>query len=635
VASSSDTDSLIGTQLGVYTIESVIGRGGMGVVYLADDPRLRRHVALKVISPELAGSPEFRERFLRETHVAASLEHPNIVPIHDAGETDGVLYLVMRHVEGTDLRELLREHGSLDPGRALALLAQVASALDAAHARGLVHRDVKPGNILVAEGEHAYIADFGLSEQMAQLEGGVEKRFTGSVAYVAPEQIDGAPVDGRADEYSLACVLFECLGGEPPFQRESPLAVLWAHLDDEPPALTERRPELAAGADAVVAKALAKEPDDRYPTCRELVEAAGAALGLAQPPARRRRGVVALLLAALVVVATLAIVLPLAVGGPEAASSSASLRPRTDPTTALTRDSVQRIDPGTNRLVATIRAPETPTAIAAGEGGVWVASRTGNAFSRIDPKTNAIRRITTGSGPRDVVIAKGVVWVLYSTAVIEQIDPASGTIVRTFTRDQTPGLGLLSSDGETVWGALLCACGDSTGAMADHEGLVVYRRQPSDVLSPLGYQTWEFPTAAPTGIAVGEGAVWVANDYNAIADVTRFDPESGTVAELIPIEGGASAVTVGGGAVWVANPVGGTVSRIDPSRNAVVERVPVGDGPLGIAFGAGAVWVANYGDGTVSRIDPATNAVVATLEVGTHPDHVAVGEGGVWVTVQA
>ncbi len=634
VASSSNTDSLIGAQFGVYTIESVIGRGGMGVVYVADDPKLRRQVALKVIAPELAELDGFRERFLHETRIAASLEHPNIVPIHDAGETEGVLYLAMRYVEGTDLRDLLRRDGPLEPGRALHLAVQVASALDAAHARGLVHRDVKPGNILVAQGEHAYLTDFGLSEQAAPLEGGGDRRFTGSVYYVAPEQIDGGPIDGRADAYSLACVLYECLCGEPPFPRESPLAVLWAHLDDEPPALTDRRPGLPAGVDAVLERALAKDPEDRYATCRELVEALREALGLAEPVSRRRSGWLLVAAAALAIAVALAVALPLAFTGEEAAAPARPL-PNVDPTTALTAAAVQRIDPETNRLTATIQAGREPAAIAAGEGAVWVASKRGNALLRVDPETNAVRRILVGSGPLEVVIAQSLVWIQYSTAVIDQIDPATGAIVNTLTRGETAGLALLAADADAVWGSLLCGCGvaDTKDVSADSNGLVVYMPRPGDLTQ--SFQTFDVPTAAPTGIAVGEGAVWVANDYVGIADLTRFDPKSGAVVARIPVEGGTSGVAVGAGAVWVANPVGDTVSRIDPAANAVVDRIPVGDDPLAIAFGNGAVWVANYEDGTVSRIDPGTNEVVATVDVGPHPNHVAVGEGGVWVTVNA
>src|SRR6266540_2986116 len=289
---SSRTQLELGSDFLGYRIEELIGRGGMGIVYRAYDLRLKRTVALKLVTPELALDERFRERFARETELAMSLEHPNVVPIHDAGEVDGRLYLVMRLVAGTDLRQLLRAEGALEPSRALAICGQVASALDAAHAKALVHRDVKPSNVLLDESEHVYLADFGLTlrleEQGAQIG---EGRSIGTPAYLAPEQIEGRTVDGRADVYSLGCVLFECLTGEPPFAGDSPLAVAWAHLEEQPPSASASDADLPEAIDAVIRKALAKSPDDRYPTCAALVADAEAALGLRQPlilrPGRR------------------------------------------------------------------------------------------------------------------------------------------------------------------------------------------------------------------------------------------------------------------------------------------------------------------------------------------------------------
>ncbi len=199
-----------------YRIEELISRGGMGVVYRAYDLRLKRTVALKLVTPELALDERFRERFARETELAMSLEHPNVVPIHDAGEVDGRLYLAMRLVAGTDLRQLLRAEGPLEPSRAVAICGQVASALDAAHAKALIHRDVKPSNVLLDEGEHVYLADFGLTRRPDEQGAPAgEGRSIGTPAYLAPEQIEGQQVDGRADVYSLGCLLYECLTGEP------------------------------------------------------------------------------------------------------------------------------------------------------------------------------------------------------------------------------------------------------------------------------------------------------------------------------------------------------------------------------------------------------------------------------------
>ena len=218
-------------------------------------------MAVKFITPELALDERFRERFLRETELAAAFEHPNAVPIHDAGDVDGRLYLAMRYVEGSDLAVLLRSEGPLDPARAVRICAQVARALDAAHASGLVHRDVKPSNVLLDAGEHVYVADFGLTRRLVD-EGGplLDGRSLGTPAYLAPEQLEGEPVDGRADLYSLGCLLYECLTGEPPFGQDSRLAVAWAHLEQEPPSASARNPALPAAVDEPLRTALAKDP---------------------------------------------------------------------------------------------------------------------------------------------------------------------------------------------------------------------------------------------------------------------------------------------------------------------------------------------------------------------------------------
>jgi serine/threonine-protein kinase len=258
---------------------SLIGSGAMGSVYLAEDA-VGRRVALKILIPELDQDERFRQRFLREAELAAGLDHPHVVPTLASGEEDGRLYLAMAYVEGADLRAVLRREGRLEPTRALDLLGQVAGALDAAHAAGLVHRDVKPGNILVAgdEGaEQAYVCDFGLARHASSASSLTGDRgFVGTIDYVPPEQIEGGKIDGRADAYSLGCVLYECLAGVRPFDRESELSVVFAHLNEPPPRITDTRPELPEPLDDVFATALAKDPDERYATCRELIEAAQA-----------------------------------------------------------------------------------------------------------------------------------------------------------------------------------------------------------------------------------------------------------------------------------------------------------------------------------------------------------------------
>jgi serine/threonine-protein kinase len=306
------SDVRTGTVLAGFRIDSPIGEGAMGTVYLAEDTRRGGRVALKVLLRELANDERFRRRFLRESKLAASLDHPYVVPVLDAGEEGGVLYLAMAYVEGSDLRDVLRHEGSLDPERALDLAAQVAGALDAAHAAGLVHRDIKPGNILITatpSGEHAFVCDFGLARHLSSASSlTTDRGLVGTIDYVPPEQIEGGDIDGRADVYSLGCVLFECLAGTRPFDRESELSVVFAHLNEPPPRLSDVRPDLPAGFDDVFATALAKSPSERYSTCAELIEAAeAAAQGRTVDPRRRRKGRIVLAGLASIVVAGAAI----------------------------------------------------------------------------------------------------------------------------------------------------------------------------------------------------------------------------------------------------------------------------------------------------------------------------------------
>ena len=290
-----------GTVVAGFRVESSLGHGAMAEVYRACD-EAGQIVALKLLDDALARDERFRQRFLRESQLASSLEDPNIVRTIASGEDHGHLYLVMELVDGSDLRQLLRDERRLEPERAVALVEQVAGALDAAHAAGLVHRDVKPGNILVAsaeDGEHAYVCDFGLARHVSSVSSLTGDRgFVGTIDYVPPEQIEGGTVDGRADVYSLGCVLYECLAGVRPYERDSELSVVFAHLNEPPPRVTDVRPELPAAFDDVFATVLAKSPDDRYQTCGELAAAARAALH-GEVLARRRRPH-RLLLAALV-----------------------------------------------------------------------------------------------------------------------------------------------------------------------------------------------------------------------------------------------------------------------------------------------------------------------------------------------
>ena len=309
-----------GDEFGPYRIESVLGRGGMGTVYLATHSRLERKVALKLIASELVDDPQFRARFLRESQLAASLDHPHVIPIYDADEIDGVLYLAMRYVDGPSLQRLIRDRGALARADTLRIAEQIGGALDAAHAAELIHRDLKPANILLADG-HAYLCDFGLAKRTTSQAMTQAGSFLGTVHYCSPEQIRGEPLDGRADVYSFGCVLCHCLSGEPPYARESDVAVLQAHLNDPPPALS---PDL----DRVFAKAMAKDREDRYATAGQLAAGlreaiAGEAPATVQAPTvlrRRRRGIAIAVVALLIALAASAVAI-LATNGSDESDS--------------------------------------------------------------------------------------------------------------------------------------------------------------------------------------------------------------------------------------------------------------------------------------------------------------------------
>jgi hypothetical protein len=278
----------VGEEFAGYGLRGVLGRGGMSVVYEAENRRLGSTVALKVLAPELATDDTFRARFLKESRIAASLNHPNVIPIYDMGPCDDLLYIAMRYVSGADLRAVLKAQERLTPAQALLLVGQAARALDAAHHHGLVHRDVKPANFLVERGadedpDHVYLADFGISKHAVSRSGlTATGQFVGTIDYIAPEQIQDKPVDGRADIYSLGCVLYECLTGQVPFRKSAEAAVIWAHVEELPPPPSSVRPELPRSIDEVIARALAKDPDERYGTCREFIAAVRDTLDRAQ-----------------------------------------------------------------------------------------------------------------------------------------------------------------------------------------------------------------------------------------------------------------------------------------------------------------------------------------------------------------
>ncbi len=601
-----DAAASIGAELLGYRVDELLGRGGMGVVYRAYDPKLKRAVAIKLLAPTLADDERFRERFLAETELAASLEHPNVVPIHDAGEDDGQLYLVMRFVEGGDLRRLLDAEAPLEPERAVAICSQVASALDAAHARGLVHRDVKPSNVLLDGDGHAYLADFGLTGSLGEDGGAPPLVFLGTPAYVAPEQIRGEPVDGRADLYSLGCLLHECLSGEAPFARDSDAAVLYAHLEDEPPE--------PPGLEGVTARALAKRPEERFESGRELVEAAADALGLTPRPARRSRHL--LLAGAAVVLAALA-----------AGVAGLALRGGSDAPEA--RGRVVAVDAASNDVRATVPAGDDPTAVAAGAERVWVASFRDGTLWQVDPVSLEATAIPTVGRPFDVTVWNRRAYVAgynaqegVPSANLGEYDAVVGGRLATV---EQPVICSVASGQAGIW-------------MAGCPSVQRLGRNPFRIVANVEIPVSARRTAATfreelTGIAVGDGAVWVLGDA-ADRRLWRIDPSSGDIVRTIDLPFAPRSVAAGAGGVWVTAQLDDTVSRIDPASGRITATVPVGRGAGAVAVGAGGIWVANTLGGTVTRIDPATSRVVATIDVGASPRDLAVSGDVVWVATK-
>jgi serine/threonine-protein kinase len=278
----------IGDELAGYKIEAIAGRGGMGVVFRAEHLHLGRIVALKVLTADLAGNRSFRQRFVREAQTAARLDHPNIVPVFDAGEAESLLYIAMKYIDGVDLGHVLDAEERLSAQRTVDLLADIADALDVSHGAGLVHRDVKPGNVLV-DNARSYLTDFGLTKRIASRTAlTAAGRTVGTAAYLAPEQIRGQDVDARTDIYAFGCVLYECLTGDVPFTRDTDMAVLWAHLEQDPEPASERVSDLPKDLDVVFAQALAKRKEDRFASCGELMKAVAEATDSNRPASSSR-----------------------------------------------------------------------------------------------------------------------------------------------------------------------------------------------------------------------------------------------------------------------------------------------------------------------------------------------------------
>jgi serine/threonine protein kinase/streptogramin lyase len=620
-----------GTTVAGYRIEALIGRGGMGAVYRAEEVGLGRKVALKVIAPELAQDERFRERFLRESRIAASLDHPHVVPIYQAGDDAGVLYLAMRYVEGSDLAKLVAEEGALEPKRVVELLSQIAEALDAAHEKGLIHRDVKPSNVLIAVSagsEHCYLGDFGLTKRAGSLSGVTAVgEVVGTLEYVAPEQITGDTLDERADVYSLGCVLYECLTGRAPFPRATDVALLWAHVHEEPTPPSQARPELPEELDTVLARALAKEPGRRYRSTSELLAATRSALRLVEgaPPAERKSPrrtlvVAAAVLALLVVAALAALVLMRDSGG----------------LSSVSPNSVGVIDPEANKLVAEVPVGVGPQAVTAGVGGAWVANVDDETITRIDPGDLAARPATipVDDYPSDLVIGSGsIIVALGALAELQRINPEQNEAASPISAlgEGTPcgaPRASIAFGGGFAW--FVCERGE-IGRINSRTGVATSIGLESGLLTSPSSVLPQF-----SDVAFGLGSLWIVN--RAANQVVEIDPLTSQSQQAITMGQQPTAIAVGTNALWVANFADDTVTRVQipgPGQTPTTSDFPVGDGPVDVAVGEAAVWVVNQLDRTAIRIDPESGDVEATIGLGNEPQRVAAGEGSVWVTVRA
>jgi DNA-binding beta-propeller fold protein YncE len=584
-------DFSIGSTVAGYRIEALIARGGMGVVYRATHLGLERPVALKVIARELADREGFRERFLRESRLAARLDHPAVVPIFDSREVDGELIVAMRLVEGGDLRKLIDREGPVPPARAVALLDQVASALDAAHAAGIVHRDVKPHNILI-EGDRAFLSDFGLAKALGESGAHSGGSVVGTAQYMSPEQWRGDAIGPAADVYSLGCVLYEALTGIAPFARKD----------------ADTEPEMPEGLDRVIERAVSSSPDARYPSAGALIAAAAerqgadlAATGVLSQSAGRPT-------------------VPLAAPGP----SFGRLRDRR----LQWAGAAVAVLAGLAVLVLTLFGGDgidvskpiavggAPLRIAAADDAIWVSSEPDGTLSRLDPNTGEPvgKPLRLGVGISGVAIGGGSVWVSDPpTGEVLRVDPESGEVLARIDVGGHPGP--VAFGGGRLW----VADDDGAGVSAiNAAGGDVYRRHIA-------------PHVAPLRLAVGAGGLWVSSASTGA--VRRIDLSSLHVGAPIPAGRGPAGVTVANGLVWVANSRGGTVSKVDPSIHAVVgDPIEVGDRPGGIDAGTSAVWVASAAEDSVIRIDlESGERVGAPIEVGSEPGAVAVGAEAVWV----
>ncbi len=627
----------IGAELAGYRLESLVSRGGMAVVYLAEDLRLGRKVALKILAAELAEDDAFRERFLRESRIAASIDHPNVIPVYDAGEAGGVLYIAMRHVKGGDLRSLIRVDAPLAVDRAVSIATQVASGLEAAHREGLVHRDIKPANVLLIprrslkSQDHVYLSDFGLAKHSTSVSGLTSTgQFLGTVNYCAPEQAEGKPVDHRADIYALGCMLFECLTGRPPFKKEEDLAVVMAHIREQPPLVTDFEPGIPPALAEVVAAMLAKSPDDRQQTCDELIEALAAAAPVGTP------SVETITRSAVAAAAADPVSLPPASAAPSPSPSQPPVPPASVPVPSaaggrrgrtLIAAGVAALALGAVAVVLLTRGPgEQATDIAAGPAP---ETRTGEA-----PATGSAWRVRKGAPTArqqaSAAVLNGRIWLLggltgdaaaEATRGVEAYDPA----IDTWTRGPDLPVALHHPMAVTYGGELVVIGGwapkgaDLTASTSDR--VFALRDDAWTELPSLGQ-----PRAAGAAAVVGDEIVVVGgqSDGEVVAATEIFDGQRWRAGADIPTprehlaaasESGQGHLYAVGGRALSADQNSGALERYDPGadRWTKLPSMPTPSGSLGAAI-VDRRLVAVGGETPTSVIDVVQSYDIATEE---------------------
>jgi serine/threonine protein kinase len=672
-----------GETIAGYQIDACIGRGGMGEVYRSTQLSLGRPVALKLIAPELARNAEFRARFHSEARVAASLQHPHVLPVYEVGEADGLLYLAMRFVDGGDLAQAL-EHGALEPARAAAITRQVADALDEAHAHGLVHRDVKPANVLLeqrGDREHAYLSDFGLSKVASVSTGPTQTgQILGTADYLAPELITSGYADARADIYALGCVLWETLTGQVVFPRESGVSKLWAHVHEEPPPLAELRPGVTEALDAVLRRALAKNPDKRFPSAGDLGRAAQAAVQgqpvsqpersvaigeaargpmlLSEAPRkpRSRPGLVAAIVATTAIAAGAGLGAGLLLGsGDQQAAAGFTDRgtspPASQPSPVGESGSVTE---GQTRIdVASVPGPLFVDERSALVVGLVDERSQDQVLERIDTGLNAVVgqpfsfRKEAGGSPLDAALGAGALW----TVVQEERLREGGAEVTGFklvrqnsvTRAveamvpislQNPQL---ATDDGDVWAVGITETAEALILEIDASSGKILRRQHPEQLQELFFPNRGLGAANVVDMVALAGSLWLAvHDYEHGLRILRVEPGTGEVLASIDIGGGivsAYSLSTDSTSVFVLAEAG--LLRIDPGLNDVVGTPRTFDAiASNVTTGLGGLWLVERkgNDAQLVRLDPSTLETLETIPVPPDAGVVAVGAGSVWLT---